>query len=90
MITWIRHLLNLFSEISSFLMPTYHTFGFSYTEEIWHFGFNPNELAAYLNNYGWQIIEDLSYVELNNRYVRPTGRKLGVLKIERMVYAEKL
>ena len=57
---------------------------------LWHFGFNPNELAAYLNNFGWQLIEDLSYAELNNRYVKPTGRKLGVMEIERMVYAEKL
>lgn len=58
--------------------------------KLWHFGFNPNELAAYLSNYGWQLIEDLSYAELNNRYVKPTGRKLGAMEIERMVYAEKL
>jgi len=58
--------------------------------KLWHFGFNPNELAAYLKIYGWQLIEDLSYAELNNRYVKPTGRKLGVMEIERMVYAEKL
>lgn len=58
--------------------------------KIWHFGFNPAEVADFLDDYGWRLIEDLSYEELNNRYAKPIGRNLPSMKIERMVWAEKL
>ncbi|MBK8796518.1 MAG: SAM-dependent methyltransferase [Anaerolineales bacterium] len=58
--------------------------------DIWHFGFDPAHLADFLNDYGWRLIEDLSYEELGNRYVKPTGRQLMSMQIERMVFAEKL
>jgi hypothetical protein len=35
-------------------------------------------------------VKDLGYAELGDRYVKPTGRNLGVLQIERVVYAEKV
>lgn len=57
---------------------------------LWSFGFNRNQLAAFLEEYGWRLIEDLDYIELGDRYVKPTGRNLGTMEIERMVYAEKL
>ncbi|MDJ0752730.1 MAG: SAM-dependent methyltransferase [Ardenticatenaceae bacterium] len=59
-------------------------------DKIWHFGFDPAEVAEFLNDYGWRLIEDLSYEELNNRYAKPTGRNLPSMVIERMVYAEKI
>lgn len=59
-------------------------------DKIWHFGFDPNQIEAYLNKNGWKLIEDIGYAELGDRYVKPTGRSLGVLEIERMVYAEKI
>ena len=59
-------------------------------DKIWHFGFDPNQIEAYLNKNGWKLIEDIDYAELGDRYVKPTGRSLGVLDIERMVYAEKI
>jgi len=58
--------------------------------KVWHFGFDPAEVADFLGEYGWRTIEDLSYEELNNRYTRPLGRNLPAMKIERMVYAEKV
>lgn len=57
---------------------------------IWHFGFDPKEIGPQLDKYGWNLIEDLGYEELNNRYVKPTGRKLGVMEVERVVFAEKM
>ncbi|RLC24926.1 MAG: SAM-dependent methyltransferase [Deltaproteobacteria bacterium] len=57
---------------------------------IWHSGFYPEEIATQLEKYGWSLIEELGYAELNERYVKPTGRKLGVMEIERMVFAEKI
>ena len=59
-------------------------------DKIWHFGFDPSQIEAYLNKNGWKLIEDIDYAELGDRYVKPTGRSLGVMEIERMVYAEKL
>jgi methyltransferase (TIGR00027 family) len=58
-------------------------------DKIWHFGFDPAEVADFLGEYGWRLIEDLSYEELNNRYAKSIGRHLPSMKIERMVYAEK-
>ena len=59
-------------------------------DKIWHFGFDSAEVADFLSEYGWRLIEDLSYEELNNRYAKPIGRNLPSMAIERMVYAEKM
>lgn len=59
-------------------------------DKIWHFGFAPTEIADFLGDYGWRLIEDLSYAELGNQYMQPTGRNLPATPIERMVYAEKI
>ena len=59
-------------------------------EKLWHFGFNPNEVADFLDEYGWRFIEDVGYEELNERYVVPTGRNLPFMTMERVVYAEKV
>lgn len=59
-------------------------------DQIWHFGFDPDHLADFLSNYGWRLIEDISYEELGNLYVKPTGRELTSMEIERVAFAEKL
>ena len=59
-------------------------------EKLWHFGFNPNEVADFLDEYGWRFIEDVGYEELYERYVVPTGRNLPFMTMERVVYAEKV
>ena len=56
---------------------------------VWHFGFEPADIAGFLDEYGWRLIEDLSYAELGEQYAKPTGRNLPTMQIERMVYAEK-
>ncbi|MGB3905725.1 MAG: SAM-dependent methyltransferase [Anaerolineae bacterium] len=59
-------------------------------EKAWHFGFDPEEVADFLSEYGWRMVEHLGYDDLAERYVKPTGRELPFMAIERMVYAEKL
>ncbi|MBX3051624.1 MAG: SAM-dependent methyltransferase [Caldilineaceae bacterium] len=59
-------------------------------DKIWHFGFDPAEVGDFLGEYGWRLVEDLSYEELNNRYAKSIGRNLPSMKIEQMVWAEKL
>ena len=59
-------------------------------KRLWHFGFDPDEVADFLSEYGWGIVEHLGYDDLAELYVKPTGRELSTMAIERMVYAEKL
>ncbi|QZT38252.1 SAM-dependent methyltransferase [Halosquirtibacter xylanolyticus] len=56
---------------------------------LWKTGFTPKSIHLYLEKYGWDIVEETGYDRLNDRYVKPTGRKLGVMPLERMVFARK-
>jgi methyltransferase (TIGR00027 family) len=58
--------------------------------KIWLFGMEPEAWPNFLKEYGWRIIEDIGYDEMAEKYIKPTGRKLSSLPIERMIYAEKL
>ena len=58
-------------------------------DKIWQFGFDPTTLGELLGRIGWKLVKDLGYTELSDRYVKPTGRNLDILQIERIVYAEK-
>jgi methyltransferase (TIGR00027 family) len=60
------------------------------TKGVWLFGMDPESMASFLSSYGWQLKEDLSYSELAERYVKPTGRTLSSTPVERVAYAEKL
>jgi len=59
-------------------------------DKIWLFGMDPEDVVDFLGVYGWRMLEHLGYEELAERYVKPTGRKLVSMPLERMVYAEKL
>ena len=59
-------------------------------DKIWQFGFDPTTLGELLGRIGWKLVKDLGYNELCDRYVKPTGRNLEILQIERVVYAEKV
>jgi len=59
-------------------------------DKAWFFGLDPEEVADFLGVYGWRVLEHIGYEELVEQYVKPTGRKLVSMALERMVYAEKL
>jgi len=59
-------------------------------DKVWFFGIDPEDVGDFLDVYGWRVLEHLGYEELAERYVKPTGRKLVSLALERVVYAEKL
>jgi len=59
-------------------------------DKIWHFGLAPEDVPGFLGAYGWRVLEHLGYEELAERYVKPTGRKLESMALERVVYAEKV
>ncbi|MEV6647978.1 SAM-dependent methyltransferase [Amycolatopsis sp. NPDC051371] len=56
---------------------------------LWHFGLNPDEVDAFLAEYGWHTVEQCGPAEFTDRYVRPSGRDLPVSEVERSVYAER-
>lgn len=58
-------------------------------KKIWIFGMDPKELPEFLKGYGWQLIEDVNYVTLAEKYIRPAGRSFASTPIERIVFAEK-
>jgi len=59
-------------------------------DKLWLFGLDPENVDDFLAEYGWRVLEHLGYDELGERYVKPTGRELKSMAIERIVYAEKL
>lgn len=57
---------------------------------IWHFGLDPAEVKPLLGPYGFAVIEDVGPAEYTDRYLRPAGRELTVMAIERFVRATKI
>lgn len=64
--------------------------GFRVKQQIWRFGFSPDQVAPFLADYGWHEVEQMGRQAFLERYVAPAGRDLNVSEIERSVYAEKL
>jgi methyltransferase (TIGR00027 family) len=58
-------------------------------DKIWVFGIDPENVDDFLDEYGWRVLEHLGYEELGQRYVKPTGRELESMAVERIVSAEK-
>lgn len=58
--------------------------------KLWHFGLQPAEVADFLAEYGWRLIEQAGPEQYLQRYVEPTGRRLGASDLEWSVYAERL
>lgn len=56
---------------------------------LWHFGLQPEEVAEFLADYGWRLVEQLGPEEMVERYVAPTGRTLTASDLEWAAYAEK-
>lgn len=57
---------------------------------LWHFGLQPEDVAEFIGEYGWRLVEQAGPDELLRRYVEPTGRKLGASQLEWSAYAEKI
>jgi methyltransferase (TIGR00027 family) len=57
--------------------------------QLWRFGLQPDEVAAFIGEYGWRLVEQAGPDELVQRYVRPAGRELEASQLEWSAYAEK-
>lgn len=58
-------------------------------QQLWHFGLEPAEVAGFVGEYGWRLVEQAGPDELVERYVEPTGRRLKASQLEWSAYAEK-
>lgn len=58
-------------------------------KQIWQFGLQPSQVAAFIGQYSWKEFEQVGADEYRQRYLNPMGRTDAVMEIERMVYAEK-
>jgi len=56
----------------------------------WKFGMDPESWPQFLEEYGWRIVEDVGGEDLEERYVKPTGRIFVSTAIERLIFAEKI
>jgi methyltransferase (TIGR00027 family) len=58
--------------------------------QLWQFGLEPDEVAEFIAEYGWRLVEQDGPDEFLQRYVEPTGRKLPASQLEWSAYAEKM
>ena len=58
-------------------------------DKVWYFGIDPQQVDEFLAQYGWAVLEHLSYEEIAARYVKPGRGELETTNLERIVYAEK-
>jgi methyltransferase (TIGR00027 family) len=56
----------------------------------WHFGLEPGQVGAFLEQYSWEEAEQMGREAYTERYLKPIGRKMEVMEIERTVYAVKV
>lgn len=57
--------------------------------QLWHFGLEPDEVAGFIGDYGWRLVEQAGPDDLVRRYVEPAGRGLTASQLEWSAYAEK-
>jgi len=57
--------------------------------QYWRFGLDPRQVAAFIGEYGWTVLEQVSADTYTERYMRPAGRTEAVAEAEPAVYAEK-
>jgi methyltransferase (TIGR00027 family) len=58
-------------------------------DRMWLYGMDPDGVPDFLDGYGWTVLEHYGYEDLARFYVKPTGRSLKSMPMERLVYARK-
>jgi methyltransferase (TIGR00027 family) len=62
---------------------------FRQRQQVWKFGLNPDEVAAFIGEYGWRLVEQAGADYYRHNYIEPTGRKLGASDLEGTAYTTK-
>jgi len=61
----------------------------SENEELWTFGFNPNELEHYLHRFNLELLEDRGAVDYRNKYMPERSALLQGYEFYRVAFAAK-
>lgn len=62
---------------------------FRQRQQVWKFGLDPDDVEAFVGDYGWQLVEQAGLDYYVRNYIRPTGRKLSASDLEWSAYARK-
>ena len=63
---------------------------FRQRQQVWRFGLDPEQVSAFVAEYGWQLVEQAGPDYFLRNYIEPTGRKLAVSQLEWSAYAHKV
>jgi methyltransferase (TIGR00027 family) len=63
---------------------------FRQRQHVWRFGLDPDEVSAFVADYGWRLVEQAGPDYFLRNYIEPTGRKLAASQLEWSAYAEKV
>ena len=58
-------------------------------QQVWQFGLDPDEVSAFVAEYGWRLVEQAGPDYFLRNYIEPTGRNLTASQLEWSAYAEK-
>jgi methyltransferase (TIGR00027 family) len=62
---------------------------FRQRQQVWLFGLDPDEVASFVAEYGWRLVEQAGPHYFLRHYIEPTGRDLGTSQVEWSAHAEK-
>jgi methyltransferase (TIGR00027 family) len=62
---------------------------FRVRSRLWRFGLDPDQVASFIEPYGWQLTEQAGPDYLTEHYISPSGRNLTASQVEWTAYAEK-
>jgi methyltransferase (TIGR00027 family) len=63
---------------------------FRQRQQVWRFGLDPDDVADFVAEYGWRLVEQAGPDYFLRHYIRPTGRNLRASQLEWSAYAEKV
>jgi methyltransferase (TIGR00027 family) len=62
---------------------------FRQRSQIWKFGLDPDEVAEFVGQYGWKLVEQTGPDYYVRNYIKPTGRNLAASDLEWAAYCVK-
>jgi methyltransferase (TIGR00027 family) len=62
---------------------------FRQRRQVWKFGIEPDDVAAFIAEYGWRLVEQAGPEYYLENYIRPAGRDLAASDLEWTAYAVK-
>ncbi|HET7667975.1 MAG TPA: SAM-dependent methyltransferase [Mycobacterium sp.] len=63
---------------------------FRQRSQVWKFGLDPDDVAEFVAEYGWKLIEQAGPDYYLQNYIAPTGRHLRASQLEWTAYAERI